>query len=38
MHGTLSFDSELGKGTRVRVTLPGAAVAAPAFAQSDAAA
>jgi signal transduction histidine kinase/CHASE2 domain-containing sensor protein len=38
MNGTLSFDSELGKGTRVRVTLPGAAVAMPAFAPSDAAA
>jgi signal transduction histidine kinase len=27
MKGSLSFDSEVGKGTRVRVSLPGAAVA-----------
>jgi len=38
MNGTLSFDSELGKGTRVCVTLRGAAVAPPVFAPSDAAA
>jgi signal transduction histidine kinase len=35
MNGTLSFDSTLGKGTRVCVTLRGAAVAASAVAMPD---
>lgn len=36
MKGSLAFDSTLGKGTRVKVTLPGAAVAARAAAPVDA--
>jgi two-component system, cell cycle sensor histidine kinase DivJ len=36
LNGTLSFDSTLGKGTRVRVMLPGAAVA-PTLAAGEAA-
>ncbi len=35
MNGTLSFDSTLGKGTRVCVKLRGAAVAAPTVAMPD---
>ena len=38
MNGTLSFESTLGKGTRVCVTLPGAAVATPFVEASEAAA
>jgi signal transduction histidine kinase len=36
MKGSLAFESALGKGTRVKVTLPGAAVAARAVAPVDA--